>query len=144
LPFISALCAAIDRLPQGAETDKARARIKSIDGLAFDLLSEGKLRAMLGAARAIDETSMQYSLTESFKPDPDVNLTDTLGLIRGTRAQIASRSSILNDPTHLVGQSQAWDEWVNITEETVRDLNTRLALLNEVRARVFPSEKSPE
>ncbi len=138
LPFINSACIAANRLPDHAEANKARAQVKLIDDLAFELLSEGKWQAMMTAAQAIDDSSMQYSLEESFKADPDVNLADTLGMIKATQDQIASRSSILSDP---VGQSRVWDEWVRMTHEAVSELNVRLNVLNEVLERVFPSAR---
>uniref|UniRef100_A0A974AIW0 Permuted papain-like amidase enzyme, YaeF/YiiX, C92 family n=1 Tax=Bradyrhizobium quebecense TaxID=2748629 RepID=A0A974AIW0_9BRAD len=138
LAFINSACIAANRLPDHAEANKARAQVKFIDDLAFELLSEGKWQAMMMAAQAIDDSSMQYSLDESFKVNPDVNLADTLGMIKATQDQIASRSSILSDP---VGQSRAWDEWVRMTHEAVSELNVRLNVLNEVLERVFPSAR---
>ncbi|SFQ01814.1 Permuted papain-like amidase enzyme, YaeF/YiiX, C92 family [Bradyrhizobium sp. Ghvi] len=136
LPFINSACIAANRLPDHPEANEARERVRFIDDLAFEMLSEGKWQAMMRAAQAIDDESMRYSLEESFKADPDVNLADTLGMIKATEAQIASRSSILIDP---VGQSRVWDEWVRMTHEAVSELNTRLNVLNEVLERVFPS-----
>jgi hypothetical protein len=139
LPFINALCVASKRLDDGPEPDWVRNKIKSIDDLAFDLLSEGKLQQMCEDANIIDEKSLQYSLQESFKLNPDVSLQDTLGLIDATRKQIASRSSILNVPSLPLGQSRVWDEWVRMTEIALQALNRRLKVLNEVLARAFPT-----
>jgi hypothetical protein len=141
LSFINSVSMAVNQLPRHAEADSVREQVRFIDDLAFELLSNGKWQAMLRAAQAIDEKSMQYSLEESFKAKADVNLRDTLGMIKATRDQIASRSSILSDP---VGQSRVWDEWVRTTRETIAELNNRLNILNEVLARVFPSAKSPD
>jgi hypothetical protein len=138
LPFINSACIAANRLPDHAEANKAREQVRFIDNLAFELLSEGKWQAMMRAAQAIDDGSMRYSLEESLKAEPDVNLADTLGMIKATQDQIASRSSILSDP---VGQSRVWDEWVRMTHEAVSELNVRLNVLNEVLDRVFPSAK---
>ncbi|WP_338702080.1 YiiX/YebB-like N1pC/P60 family cysteine hydrolase (plasmid) [Bradyrhizobium sp. 26S5] len=136
LPFINSACIAANRLPDHPEANKAREQVRFIDDLAFELLLEGKWQAMMKAAQAIDDEGMRYSLEESFKADPDVNLADTLGMIKATQDQIVSRSSILIDP---VGQSHVWDEWVRMTHEAVSELNTRLNVLNEVLERVFPS-----
>jgi uncharacterized protein YycO len=141
LPFINSACMAVNRLPRHPDADRARELVRFIDNLAFDLLTEGKWQAMGRAAEAIDEKSMQYSLEESFKAKPDVDLKDTLGMIKATRDQIVSRSSILRDP---VGQSRVWDEWVRMTLEAVAVLNIRLDILNEVLARVFPSARGPD
>lgn len=104
--FIIAACVAVSWLPDGVETDKPREQIRAIDNLAFELLSEGKWQAMNKAAQLKDQESMQYSLEESFKADPDVNLSDTLGMIEATKAQIISRSSVLDDPRKPAGLSR--------------------------------------
>ena len=85
--FIPSLCAAAKRFPQGLEEDWVRERARHIDELAYGCLSEGKLRAMSDAARVIDEESSRYLVEQSFKTDPDIDLDDIVGLIRGnTRA----------------------------------------------------------
>jgi hypothetical protein len=144
LPFINHICAAAQRFPPGVEADKLRILVKIIDDLAFDLLSEGKLQEMGKAAKAIDDKTMQYSLEQSFEADPDVDLNDTLRMIKATRDQIASRSSILNDPETPPGLSRAWDKWTEIAEENLQYFDKRLRILNEILARAFPSARRPE
>ncbi|MGY8635334.1 hypothetical protein RAD15_22920 [Bradyrhizobium sp. 14AA] len=139
LQFISALCRAASWLPDGEEEREVKRKARVIDALAFELLSEGKLQAMEGAAEARDEESIQYTLSESFKPDPDINLDDTVGMIRATRAQIISRSSILNDPERPPGHSMAWDEWERHTRRCLAYFERRLSALTEALDRAFPS-----
>jgi hypothetical protein len=144
LPFINHICAAANRFPPDVEADKLRAQVKLIDDLAFELLSEGKLQEMEKAAEAIEDETMRYSLEQSLESDPDVDLNDTLRMIKATRDQIASRSSILNDPETPPGLSRAWDKWTEITEENLRYFDKRLRSLNKILARVFPSARGSE
>ncbi|MEA2899137.1 MAG: hypothetical protein QOJ84_4752 [Bradyrhizobium sp.] len=139
LQFISALCMAASWLPDGEEEREVKRKAKLIDTLAYKLLSEGKLRAMEEAAEARDEASILYTLSESFKPDPDIDLDDTVGMIRATRAQILSRSSILNDPDRPPGHSLAWDEWERHTRRSLVYFERRLNALTEALGRAFPS-----
>jgi len=137
--FIPSLCAAAKRFPQGTEEDWVRGQARLIDDFAYAFLSEGKLQAMSDAARVIDEESSRYLVEQSFRTDPDIDLDDIVGLIKATRAQIASRASVMNDPERPPGLSRTWDEWIRITEGTLEDLHRRLSVLNEVLARAFPS-----
>jgi hypothetical protein len=139
LQFISALCVATTWLPDGEETRQIKEKAKSIDALGFALLTEGKWQAMQAMAQARDEESIQYTLSESFKRKPDINLEDTLGMIRASKEQIVSRSSILNDPDRPLGYSRVWDEWDRNTRESLRYFERRLNALNEALARAFPS-----
>ncbi len=139
LQFISALCRAASWLPDGEEEREVKRRASTIDALAFELLSEGKLQAMEDATEARDEESIQYTWSESFKPDPDINLDDTVGMIRATRSQIISRASILNDPERPPGHSMAWDEWEKYTRRSLAYFERRLSALTEALDRAFPA-----
>jgi uncharacterized protein YycO len=139
LQFISALCVAMSRFPDNEETYPVKEKAKRIDALAYALLTEGKWQAMQEAAQARDEESIQYTLSESFKRKPDINLEDTLGMIRASREQIISRASILDDPDRPLGYSRAWDEWDRHTRDSLPYFERRLAALNEALARAFPS-----
>jgi hypothetical protein len=132
---------ACERLPRSVEADNFRNQLISIDNVAFDLLAEGKMKELVCAAQRIEDEDLKYTISESFKPKPDINLVDTQGLILATREQIASRSSILNTEMP-VGYSRAWDEWLKITREVVEIQDRRLLALEEVVARVFPSAKA--
>lgn len=143
LKFISGLCLAARRFPDGDETREIKRKAKDIDTLAFELLSEGKLQAMEEAAEARDEESILYTLNESFKPDPDINLEETIGLIQATRAQVASRASILDDPEKPPGHSLAWEEWERHTRRSLTYFERRLSALNEAMSRAFPSARAP-
>jgi hypothetical protein len=139
LQFISALCVAMARFPDNEETIPVKEQAKRIDALAYAFLTEGKWQAMQEAAQARDEESIQYTLSESFKRKPDIELDDTLGMIRASKEQIISRASILDDPDRPLGYSCAWDEWDRQTRESLPYFERRLAVLNEALARVFPS-----
>jgi hypothetical protein len=139
LNMIGALCFAVSQLPDTPVADDLRQRTKVIDELAFRRLSEGKWQAMQTAAEAIDDKSMLYTLEQSFKPDPDIDLESTLGFIGQTREQIRSRASILNDPERPPGYSLVWDEWTKLTNESLRYFEKRASVLTEALARVYPN-----
>ncbi|VIO68830.1 hypothetical protein CI1B_23790 [Bradyrhizobium ivorense] len=142
LDMIGALCFEVDKLPDTFEANDLRQRTGVIDELAFKLLSEGKWQAMQTAAEAIDDKSMRYTLEESFKPDPDIDLEGTLGFIRQTRDQIRSRASILNDPERPPGHSLVWDEWIRLTHLSLQYFEKRLSVLTEALGRAYPNAPS--
>ncbi|NEV75916.1 hypothetical protein DYI24_02505 [Rhodopseudomonas sp. BR0C11] len=139
LEFISSLCRATSRLPDGQAERDVKCRVARIDELAAELLSEGSLRTMEDAAEARDEESIRYTLTESFKPNPDINFDDLVGMVRSTRSQIASRSSVLDDPERPPGHSMAWDEWEKHTRQSLVYFERRLSALTEALQRAFPT-----
>ncbi|WP_247354162.1 hypothetical protein, partial [Bradyrhizobium sp. 160] len=94
-------------------------------------MSKGKWQAMQTAAEAVDNKSMHYTLEESFKPDPDIDLEGTLGFIRQTRDQIRSRASVLDDPGSPPGYSLVWDEWIRLTHVSLQYFEKRLSVLTE-------------
>jgi hypothetical protein len=102
-------------------------------------LAEGKWQAMHAEADARDAKSTLYTLNESFKPDPDIDLDAMLGLIRATREQIRSRSSILNDPKKPPGHSLVWGEWIRNTEQSLKYFENRLNAVSEAVARAYPN-----
>lgn len=130
---------ACEELPD-AVGETPRREIKLIDDVASELLADGRMDDMQKAATANDEASLQDTITQSFEATPDINLEDTRGMIVATRQQIASRSSILRD-SGLRGRSRVMDKWIEISEEVVGVLNRRLLGLEEVFARVFPTEQ---
>ncbi len=129
----------VNKLPDTSATDDLCRRTKIIDELAFRLLSEGKWQAMQTAAEAIDDKSMVYTLEQSFKPDPDIDLDSTLGFIRQTRDQIRSRASILDDPDRPPGHSLVCDEWIKLTMDSLRYFEKRLSVLTESVKRAYPN-----
>ncbi len=137
LAFIDATSLVIADLPHTPETEHIRETLRLIDDLAYDLLVEGELQKMLKAAQLNDEESMRYSISESFKVKPDINLADTIGLITVTKEQIVARSEIL---VARRGKSRAWEAWIEISREIIESLRTRLAVLEEVLARAFPGK----
>jgi hypothetical protein len=137
--FIAAARLACEMLP-GAVAESPRSEIISIDDVACELLSDGRYEEMQRAATAIDEQTSQCTIAESFAADPDIDLADTRGLIIATRQQIASRSGVLGDP-NLRGRSRVYDKWLSMSEEVVKVQTLRLRTLEEVFARVFPSEQ---
>jgi hypothetical protein len=138
------VCLVVDEIPDTDEARDVRQSAKAIDELAFKLLSEGKWQAMLAAAQARDEQSTLYTLNESFKPDPEIDLEATLGLIRVTREQIRSRSSILDDPGKPPGHSLVWDEWTKSTKESLKYFENRLSALGNRRSRGKGLSKRPK
>ncbi|MGB7101378.1 MAG: hypothetical protein WBD95_21750 [Xanthobacteraceae bacterium] len=139
LMFIPAASQACDSLLE-AVAGNSRSAIAEIDNLAYELLSDGRLEEMIRAATVIDETSSQYIIAQSFAPSPDIDLADIKGLIVATREQVDSRSQILGH-ADLHGRSRAFDEWLRISEKIVEIQKQRLQILEEVRGRVFPSER---
>jgi uncharacterized protein YycO len=144
IEFIRGLMWAVRRFPAGVEEDRVREQARAIDQHAFDLLAERKWQAMNDAARVSDEKNLQYELEESFKQDPDLDPDVLLGKLKVTRHQIISRASVLNDPNSPPGQSLTWDAWVELTEDTLRDLYKRRDVFEEVLARAFPDVKKPD
>lgn len=142
LDMIGALCFEVDKLPDTFEAHDLRQRTKAIDELAYKLLSEGKWQAMQTAAEAVDNKSMHYTLEESFKPDPDIDLEGTLGFIRQTRDQIRSRTSILDDPGRPPGYSLVWDEWIRLTHVSLQYFEKRSSVLTEALGRAYPNAPS--
>jgi hypothetical protein len=138
IDLIRDLMSAVRRLPAGVEENWVREQAGAIDQLAFDLLSEGKWQAMHDAARVNDDATLEYELQESFQRDPDLDPNVLLGKLKVTSDQIISRASVLDDPTSPRGQSLTWDAWVELTEDTLRDLYKRRDVLNELLARAFP------
>jgi hypothetical protein len=136
--FIAAAKNACANLPD-AIAEEPRRKIKAIDNAAYNLLTDGRYEAMQRLATANDEESVQYTLTQSFAADPDIDRNATRGLIAATRAQIASRS-----PGHARnnygGGSRVADKWFEISDEVVDVLKRRLQGLEESFARAFPGE----
>ncbi|MDP3692136.1 hypothetical protein [Bradyrhizobium sp.] len=138
LRFISTMCLGVREMPQTEETQDIRERAKAIDQLAFTLLSEGKWQAMEASAEALDDQSMLYTLNESFKANPDIDLDATLAVIRQSRDQIRSRASILDDPAKPPGHSLVWDEWVTLTKNSLSYFEKRIRVLSEALGRAYP------
>jgi uncharacterized protein YycO len=138
LKFVSSLCMAASWLPDSDETAEIRKMAERIDALGFALLREGKLEAMEAATEAHDNEIIRYTLEESYKEDPDIDLEDTQSLIRASREQIQSRLSILNDPDRPPGVSLFWDEWTRMTRGSVTYFENRITKLSEALERAFP------
>jgi hypothetical protein len=143
LLFISTMCLGVRELPDTEEAFDIRQRANAIDELAFTLLSEGKWQAMETNVEAVDDQSMLYTLSESFKADPDIDLDDTLDVIRQSRDQIRSRGSILNDPARPAGHSLVWDEWAKLTRNSLRYFEKRISVLTEALERAHPNAPKP-
>jgi hypothetical protein len=137
--FIAAVRRECDKLPDTV-AESARSKIVSIDDVAYALLSDGRYEEMQRAADAMDENVSRELIAESFAANPDIDLNETRGLIIATRQQISSRSKGLDAP-NLRGHSRVFDKWLSFCEEVVGCLTLRLRALEEVFARVFPSEQ---
>jgi hypothetical protein len=137
--FIASAQRACSKLPQTVAVDLQR-KIATIDEAAYELLTDGRYEELLKRATAIEEEENQYTIAQSFAPDPDIDRVDTRGLIKATRQQIASRTLLLQDPQWR-GHARVTDKWIEITEELVRALSRRLHILEQAFARVFPGER---
>jgi hypothetical protein len=117
------------------EGSKIRKELVHIDDSMCALLLDGKLKEMLTEATLLDEQESKRILDESFKPDPDIDPDKLKEILQVTAQQIASRSSILNDVERPSGVSKAWDEWCEITRETLKAFILRKQVLEEVVSR---------
>jgi hypothetical protein len=86
---------------------------------------------------------MLYTLNESFKADPDIDLEATRAVIRQSREQLRSRASILNDPAKPPGHSLVWDEWSRLQRDSLRYFEKRISILTEALNRAFPDATKP-
>ena len=127
---------ACKKLRTGTEAENTYQHLRSIDQAAYDLLASGGLREMLKQAGEYEDENNQYTMSESFKSNPDIDENNTIGLIQATKEQIAARSSIFADSSTM-GISLVWDEWLKITQEIIDVLVRRLQVLKEVRQRTF-------
>lgn len=136
--FIAIARRTCGELPDAISADPRR-KIAAIDDAAYDLLADGRYGKMREIATTMDEETLQYTIAQSLAVDPDINREATRGLIAATRQQIASRSTMLQDP-QLRGRARVMDKWIEDTEQIVGVLNRRLLGLEEAFARVFPGE----
>jgi len=133
LAFVDATYSALEKGPLSEEGRLAQKDLQFIDKLAYDLLASGGMMKLLKEAEEYENESNQYSLSQSFKCNPDISRNDTFGLISVTRQQIEVRSSTLGRRS----KSLSWTEWQKITQFGVNVLIRRLHVLEEIRQRVF-------
>jgi hypothetical protein len=138
LMFIAAAQAASSRLPSEIGS-KVRTKISTIDKTAYELLADGRFEEMQRNATARDEESLQYTINQSFLPDPDIDLEDTRSLMAATRQQISSRSALFDDRERME-RARATHKWLEISAEVVEVLKRRLVGLEESFRRTFPGE----
>jgi hypothetical protein len=138
LMFIAAAQAASSKLPSEIGSN-VRMKISAIDNAAYELLADGRFEEMQRNATARDEKSLQYTINQSFLPDPDIDLEDTRALIAATRQQISSRSTLFDYRERMEG-TQATKKWLEVSTEIVEVLKRRLAGLEESFRRAFPGE----
>lgn len=123
-------------LPPGVEKDAVLKDLTSIDAVALELISEGKIRAMLKDANLVEAESTTHTLSESFKLKPDIDVKNLRGIVATTKQQISTRSGILESPLTPAGYSSAWDEWLAINREVIESMKRRLTALEEVLERL--------
>lgn len=113
-------------------------RIHEIDNKAFKLLSDGRLDSMMSAAMKLDDNSLIRINSESFIPNPDLDIDDLLGMAQSTDKQISDRSSYLKSyASYPNGVCLTLDKWLENTQNIVDAFSRRKQLLSEVLERLL-------
>ena len=113
------------------------AQIKALDRQLGDMLASPEFASIAAEMAAHDDATMQRTLAESFKPDPDIDRDGLAGLHDVTGQQIRSRSGVLDllrRPELAASATAA--AWLAQQEITLASLARRAAIIREVQTRL--------
>lgn len=110
--------------------------VSHLDAQAAALLETGELRRVFETLATMDASDISNSITDSFKPHPNIDVVGMCAQRQTTKMQIESRSNAVRQFAPYRINLAAMRAWIDLQEFSIEPFQQRLAAISEILQRI--------